>query len=285
MGGKLVFALAEKRCMNFGTCGPNGNEYTGMSLVNIELIKLFNKGRDTINAGDCTGAEEIKDTIVDIMYVPLIQGTLRYAYKKANGGDEKAQAEGATFAAAVLPRIHAADSAAAKTIAKNMKISATTADAAAVKSAFESVYSALNINCAMVGGMTDSETGEYYPGMEPCTTTCAEESSATFMSPGLGEITCVTLSTISSDIMMLMCTEQGGEAACPSTCTVGGCTFATTMAPVAAPTAMTMAPTMKPTKRKRSKRMSKKSSKRAAGAARSRKRNNEEDSRMLKVLG
>lgn len=169
--GKLIYALADKRCANFCTCGVDGDECEGTSKVNIELTNLFNKGRDVINSGDCDAAAAIKDTIADIMYVPLVQGTLRYAYFKSIGAPQKAQAEGATFAAAVLARVHAADPSAAQKIASEMKISQSTADVREVKSAFESVYDTMNINCALVGGLTNSDTGEYFVGMEPCVST------------------------------------------------------------------------------------------------------------------
>ena len=43
------------------------------------------------------------------MFVPVIQGTLKYAYKGENGGDEKAVAEGTAFAHAVLLVIYGAN--------------------------------------------------------------------------------------------------------------------------------------------------------------------------------
>merc|ERR1712091_196976 len=47
--GELQFTLAEKRCMNFGTCTAGGSAiYTGYSQVNFEIFKLFARGRDEI---------------------------------------------------------------------------------------------------------------------------------------------------------------------------------------------------------------------------------------------
>merc|ERR1712045_141680 len=104
----------------------------------------------------------------DLMYIPLIQGTLRYAYKvEFLQGEEKEKAEGAVFAAAVLPRIHAADAEAASTIYNNMRVGAPTTKFSDVKKAFESVYGDLNIKCSDVGGLLD-KTGDYYDGAKPC---------------------------------------------------------------------------------------------------------------------
>jgi len=95
---------------------------------------------------------------------------LRYAYKVGElGGGEKEQAEGVTFAAAVLPKVHAYDAAAAKIIYDNMKIGAAdTMDFRAVKAAFESTYAAMNVECAHVGGLWDDGNQAYYVGLEPC---------------------------------------------------------------------------------------------------------------------
>jgi len=166
--GRLIYAIADKRCSNFGTCGEEGNTVEGTSFVNIELVKLFNQGFQDINAGDCKAAKKTKDLIADLMYVPLVQGTLRYAWYKANEGTEREQAVAATHAASILARVHVVDPAAAQTIASNLAISSSTANIQEVKEALESVYSSMNINCALVGGLINPETQEYYDGMEPC---------------------------------------------------------------------------------------------------------------------
>ena len=71
-GGQMVYALAEKRCENFGTC-----DTAGVSEVNNELLTLWETGRDHLAAFECVAAENVKDDIVPLMAVPLIQGVLR----------------------------------------------------------------------------------------------------------------------------------------------------------------------------------------------------------------
>merc|ERR1719272_1836625 len=112
------------------------------------------------------------------MTVPLVQGTLRYAYKVGNvANDQSAKnaAEGSTFAAAVLPMVHYCNAASATIVADNMKFglpfdkttgkcttmndagfctSGTLPDFAAVKSALESTYACLGITCAHVGALS-----------------------------------------------------------------------------------------------------------------------------------
>jgi len=181
--GKLLHALADKRCTNFKTCGMDADSVEGLSQVNLKLFELFNQGKDFLLAGKCEEGKAPLKEITALMYTPLIQGTLRYAYKvdKQKGG-EKEKAEGAVFAASVLPRIHAADKKAAKIIYDNMKVGAMSTDQAAVKKAFESVYDDLGITCEHVGGLYSTSDVGYYPGAEPCGT---KDGSAAVMKNGM----------------------------------------------------------------------------------------------------
>ena len=79
--GKLVYRLAEKRCTNFGTCGLNGDATSGTAQVNLALFPLFAEGRDMLQQGTCVEVRPIVEKIVSLMTIPLVQGTLRQAYK------------------------------------------------------------------------------------------------------------------------------------------------------------------------------------------------------------
>ena len=180
--GKLLHAVADKRCKNFKTCGADADSAEGLSHVNLKIFELFDQGKNFLLAGKCEEGKDPLKEITALMYTPLIQGTLRYAYKvdKQKGG-EKEKGEGAVFAASVLPRIHAADPKAAKIIYDNMKVGATSTDQAAVKKAFESVYSDLGITCKQVGGLYSTSDAGYYEGAEPCN----EDRSAAVVKSGL----------------------------------------------------------------------------------------------------
>lgn len=121
------------------------------------------------------------------MAVPLIQGAIRYAYiTETEAPSEKSEAEGATFAAAVLPLVHSCDEEAAQTIYNNLKVGqGGTANFAEVKSAFESVYSCMGVRCEDVGGLYDDSTGAYYDGASPCGSTSSSASSANDKNVGL----------------------------------------------------------------------------------------------------
>jgi len=169
--GCLSYSLGNKRCKNFKTCGPSGTAAIGEAKANSDLWPLFNQGQQEILVGNCGAAVPIKDAIMKKMRIPLIQGTLRYAYKVGvrNEGDE-ARAEGSIFAAGVLPDVHTCSATHAATIAQHMSLnSATKPDFAAVKTAFEAVYPCLGLKCTDIGGLIQSTPGNpYYTGAEPC---------------------------------------------------------------------------------------------------------------------
>lgn len=197
-GGVLSYALADKRCGNFGTCqaAPWRSPGDGASSdVNARLLALYRAGLVALRAGDCgaLGATYIP-AIVSQMTVPLIQGALRYAYysdpavsSAALDGDGAAVAELRAFAAAALPRIHACDADAAAVIARNSALPDGPLDGAsagalvpdghrAVKAAFEASYACLGLSCADVGGWEGVE------GMGPCVDGGGEDRAAFYES-------------------------------------------------------------------------------------------------------
>jgi len=189
--GKLAYALADKRCTNFKTCGDLGDVTNGSSKVNIDMFRYFNIGQAKLAKGECSSAREEKDAIEKLMLIPLIQGTLRYAYKTDNEPySEKAEAEGVVFALSVVPAIHACDPAAAEVIASNMKAGQYgTASFPDVKAAFESTYDCLGIDGAMVGGLYDAATGSYFEGAEPMVTKSSGASAGMLVSAGVAAFT------------------------------------------------------------------------------------------------
>ena len=173
--GVLLYALANKRALDFKTAGHMGDKDTGTAYVNIQIIQEFKKIQQAVTIGDaekCPEAFEAKNRIVNLMKVPLIQGALRYAYiqDKERPDDaedrEKDQAEGATFAAAVLPQVHACSSSDAKRIYDQMRVGASSTKFEDVKHAFERHYECLGISCAEVGGLWNGE--EYLKNAGPC---------------------------------------------------------------------------------------------------------------------
>merc|ERR1740133_216773 len=179
-GGTMVYRLAEKRCANFRTCGAAGGATPGILILTSEIFKeggSFAKGSELLQQGHCHKVRPVVEQVVSIMTVPLVQGTLRYAYKVGNVPTDrtaKNAAEGSTFAAAVLPMVNYCNAASATIVANHMKFglpfdkttgkcttmndagfctSGTLPDFAAVKSALEAVYPCFGITCAHVGAL------------------------------------------------------------------------------------------------------------------------------------
>lgn len=155
-GGKLLYTLAQKRCSDFGTC-LSGT--TTQAKVNAAAVSKFNEGRTQLKARNCVGAVDIKNEIVKLMTIPLIQGTIRYAYQAANKDDDdrdKEHAEGWAFAAAVLPLVHNCDSGTAKMLVKNFAPNkkAMSDSPKNVVNKLSKVYKCLGFGCDDVGTLS-----------------------------------------------------------------------------------------------------------------------------------
>jgi len=165
--GYFSYNLAEQQCVDAGTCDGSQN---GISHVNRLVYDEFNRGQGLLRARQCEAAKEPANRIIDLMSVPLIQGTLRNAYLIDKRGDVEEDWEAATasFAAAVLPRVHHCSPEDAATIFENTRVGATGRSFDAVKKAFENQYSCMGIKCQDVGGMLDLVNGGYAANAEPC---------------------------------------------------------------------------------------------------------------------
>ena len=178
--GELLHALADRRCADFNTCGAEGAAVEGLSRANRELMNLFQVGQFELLGGSCGAARQTKERIADLLYVPLVQGVLRYAHRRGEAGaGEKDAAAGAAYAAALLPRVHAADPSYARDIYDMMRTDSERVDGPRVKAALENVYGSLGLRCSDVGGLWDYASEGYYPGMEPCVDPATGNSAMT----------------------------------------------------------------------------------------------------------
>merc|ERR1719373_1119264 len=200
--GKLAYALADKRCGNFATCGETMDQTSGTSKVNLEIIRNLSVGQGKLAKGECASARTEADEIQRLMLIPLIQGTLRYAWKTDNEAySEKAEAEGVVFALSVVPAVAACDAEAANLISSSLQAGqAGTADFAAVKAAFESTYECMGIDGSEIGGLYDSATQAYFPGAEPSGVVATKEGSA---APKVGMAVTAGIAALASLSMFL----------------------------------------------------------------------------------
>jgi hypothetical protein len=170
--GNLLYSLANEECTQFKTCSLSGTSTDGESLVNIEIFDNLRGGQRMIMDRDCDGVKDLKDSIVALMTIPLIQGTLRYAHLLADEDEywEPYGAEAAAFASSLLPLMHQCDPNSAQVIYDNLKVQDyPNVDFYAVKRALEKNYPCLQVSCKQVGGINNPFSGGYLEGAEPCT--------------------------------------------------------------------------------------------------------------------
>ena len=197
--GYLLYGLANSRCKNFGTCASGA---TGLANANSKALAAAIAGRDDITTAKCTGGTAQLKILTEQMTIPLIQGTLKYAWEadpamtgSACAGQtapfdascSKAWAEGWTFASAVLPQIDACSAAHAKTVKDALDGAAAAPMAgglAAVKAAVEACYPSMGITCDEVGEYQSS--GVVFSGMAKCTDPVASSDSASAPALALG---------------------------------------------------------------------------------------------------
>jgi hypothetical protein len=198
--GYLSYTLAEKRCGDYSTCGSAGDSSTGTALVNSNLLALYQLGLDQIISGDCSGAAATKDSMVPQMTIPLIQGTLKYLYKKdiqygnASGTSSgKEWAEAYAFAISALPMVYNCSPPVAMAMI-NASGMDTVMDGVFgdLKTSIESTYSCMGITCNDVGAYgsywsicSDDSTAAtvYTYTATPSPTACGDTPSPTVTSP------------------------------------------------------------------------------------------------------
>jgi len=80
--GKGPYALGDKRCRNFKTCGPtrDGDAKDLTAAVNIQVLSLFAGASHAAWVGDGKLIEVYLRLISNKSIIPLLQGTLRYYY-------------------------------------------------------------------------------------------------------------------------------------------------------------------------------------------------------------
>jgi len=164
--GKMLYRLAQKRCKNFGTCGIGG-----ISDVNKQILNLFISGKKSLEEGRCSEVRPMISKIVNLMTVPLIQGTLRYAYKTAGKESAKDKAEGIAFLGAFIPRLwncsHEDADTVERLMGKHSPLKMESESFTMVREALERNYACMGVTCSQVGALLDEATGKYLAG-EPC---------------------------------------------------------------------------------------------------------------------
>lgn len=139
--------------------------------VNQQIQEFFGTGQKAIIKQHCSTVEIVARKIQQQMTVPLVQGLLFHAYEVDLRGDEReiAQAEAATFGAALLPMIHDCSPGFADLVHYNTKLADHGPSFEVIKGAVERQYSCLGITCQDVGGIKSlSSKVDYVRNAAPC---------------------------------------------------------------------------------------------------------------------
>jgi len=188
---ELQFMLADKRCMNFGTCTADydNDDYAGYSKLNSDLFTLFTAGRDQILGAyhtlECPDTDDTMNEISGMMLIPFIQGVQRYLYKTSVSATPSAKEAGElfAFATAVLPFIDLVDPDTAEMLYNRAwGLDYSTYDWKDIKYAIEDTYPLLGVGagvgivtCAQIGELTESSVVQG----EACTDASESDSSST----------------------------------------------------------------------------------------------------------
>ena len=173
--GNLLYALANNNCNAFQTCGDSGNNPHGTAIVNLSIMRAFQAGQYSLNNGQCSDAKLRKDEIVNLMKIPLIQGTLRYAHLRSEGTVSyepqrelsQVHAAGAVYAASILPLVHYCSETDAAALYETMRADQTSVNFATVKKALEANYHCMGVTCSSVGSLWQG----YFAGGATCSDT------------------------------------------------------------------------------------------------------------------
>lgn len=147
--------------------------------------------------GHCVNARRAKVEIERMMAIPFVQGSLRFAYQSDRLRDnERNEAEGASFAAAVLPLVYSCSHASAQMIYDMLKVGGDTTDYMDVRRAFEQVYKCMDLTCEDIGGLWNDGKSEYYADAGPCTTTSDEHRLGVALGSTISALFVVTFAGI-----------------------------------------------------------------------------------------
>lgn len=160
--GRSLYAIGKEFCSLFNTCESHGD-----ADANVKLQFAFSNMKEAFDDGKCNAAEStLEDSVLPMLLVPLIQGTLYYAH--ANDGSQslspsKNLTAGDLFAESLLPQVAKVNETVAAIIFENMDFEfgepTVRAGEGAVFDAFSVVVRGLGLDCTAIGTLKPVERG------------------------------------------------------------------------------------------------------------------------------
>jgi hypothetical protein len=191
--GNTLYTLAEERCLFSATCTAkveivNGeSQQTTHANVNLKIFQAFNEGQQSLLDGNCASARESANRIVQQMTIPLIQGVIHHAYTMDLGyqfddPSHDLEAQGAAFAASMLPLVHHCNPLHGDVIYENLRVGngvgRTNYDQ--IMGIIVENLDCLGLSCEEIGGVADIVNAEkvYMRAGEPCHYTSAPPATS-----------------------------------------------------------------------------------------------------------
>jgi hypothetical protein len=159
--GKMLFALAKEVCEAFGKCESDGD-----ASSNEVIMFALSDMKMQLDAASCSTARSILETtIMPMIQVPLIQGTLYFANQNVALEAQAAYtslAAGDILAMSIVPLVNAFNKESAAVILDNTEFSRSEkpvkGGVPVVFDAFATVLAGLGIDCDTVGRIGDLST-------------------------------------------------------------------------------------------------------------------------------
>ena len=173
LNGKLLHALADKRCQNFLTCTADFDDdpQYGYSVINHDIFELFTLGKDQIKGAHvstsvdkCEIVTETMNRISSAILNLFVQGTQRYLWKTREAQSAKQAGEFTMFASAILPFVNEVDaSCAEKLYNRAWKLDYTSDSWEDIKTCLENTYPSLGVGegigevkCSRIGTLDEA---------------------------------------------------------------------------------------------------------------------------------
>ena len=168
--GNLMYGLAEDMCEEFRTCGQEGVDSKGTAKINLEIFREFNEMQKNLDSSHCVEARLNKRNITKLMSIPLLQAALLAAYIDQNTNTLKSRSDRIVFTTTILSMVYECDSVASVPIIEQTNPNEAIPDDGfdLTKTMLEAKYGCMDVSCQDIGGIWDSNEGDYMKGAESC---------------------------------------------------------------------------------------------------------------------
>lgn len=173
--GNMLYGLANEMCHRYRTCGPKGDQETGIARANYDIFEEFKEMQDNLMNDQCVDARKNKEAIIKHIFIPMVQGFKFAVYRRHVGkdhawGKEYQVEDAAPFAAATLPLLAYCKMDAAKQIQVNFDPGhfENTEDLVQIDDQIDEHLECMGMCCRDIGGLWDHSRKKYHHNAHPC---------------------------------------------------------------------------------------------------------------------